>query len=112
MMTSSRVRVLQWSSIFAISALFSVECLALDEARQLELRRLVRDECTQCHGPGRVGGEGPSLLPSDIRIKDKEELISTILNGRASRMPPWYTRLSPEDVRYIVEHILPAEPEP
>ena len=85
---------------------------ALDEARQAELRKLVREECTQCHGPGRIGGEGPSLLPSDIKAKDKDELVSTILNGRDSRMPPWYTRLSPEDVRFIVEHILPSEPEP
>ena len=79
--------------------------------RQRELRDLVKNECVMCHGVGRLGGEGPSLLPSDIKFKDKDDLVSTILNGRGSRMPPWYTRLSREDARFIVEHVLTSEPE-
>ena len=74
--------------------------------RQAELRTLVTTECVQCHGNNLTGGEGPALLPADIRVRDEDELVRTILSGRDSRMPPWRSRMNADEVRYVIREIL------
>jgi mono/diheme cytochrome c family protein len=80
-------------------------------ARQAELRDLVKNECTRCHGYQRTGQQGPSLLPKDVALKPADYLIRTILNGRNTQMPAWKGMLSVEDVEFIVRRVL-SEPPP
>ena len=79
--------------------------------RQAELRDLVKNECTRCHGYQRRGQQGPSLLPKDVALKPEDYLIRTILNGRNTQMPAWKGMLSVEDVEFIVRRVL-TEPPP
>jgi mono/diheme cytochrome c family protein len=79
--------------------------------RQKYLRDLVNNECTRCHGPKRIGQNGPPLLPENLEYIDKEYLMQVILNGRYTLMPPWKGMLSEDDVAFIVNVVL-MEPAP
>jgi mono/diheme cytochrome c family protein len=74
--------------------------------KQEELRAIVRDECPQCHGLGLIGAEGPGLLPADMRVRNEDEVVSIILNGKDGRMPPWRSRMNADEVRFIIREIL------
>ncbi|MBI3148760.1 MAG: cytochrome c [Betaproteobacteria bacterium] len=77
-----------------------------EAARQLELVKLVREDCGSCHGRSLKGGLGPSLLPEDLRDLPSEALRETILKGRqGTAMPPWQQFLSEADANWIVEKL-------
>lgn len=83
-----------------------------DDARQHELRRLVRDECGSCHGLTLRGGLGPALTPDRLAPLPAESLAATILYGRpGTAMPPWRRFLGDAEAQWIVEELrrgLPA----
>lgn len=79
--------------------------------RQKYLRDLVKWECTRCHGYKRIGQNGPPLTPDIMELKDPDYLMTVILNGRFTAMPPWKGMLSGDDAEFIVKRIL-VEPAP
>ena len=100
--------------LFAFLGLFSVAAWAAEAIRperQLELVRLVRNDCGSCHGGKLKGGLGPALLPGSLRDKAPESLRETILHGRADgAMPPWSDFLSAEEADWIVERLMDGFP--
>ncbi len=85
--------------------------LAVDPARQAELRYLLDQDCGSCHGMTRKGGLGPALLPQTLAGKPDELLIVTILEGRSgTAMPPWRGQLSAADAAWLVEELRRGAP--
>jgi cytochrome c55X len=49
------------------------------------------------------GGLGPPLLPQALAGKAEDQLVATVLNGRAgTAMPPWRPFLSEDEARWLV----------
>jgi cytochrome c55X len=84
---------------------FTGSCFAGEpsEQRQAELRTLVKNDCSACHGLTLQGGMGPSLKPESLEGKPDELLIATILNGRkGTAMPSWKSMMSQDDITWLV----------
>lgn len=74
--------------------------------RQIELVKLVRQDCGSCHGLALKGGLGPALSPEALKDKPADSLKSVILHGRPhTAMPPWQRFLSEADVEWIVSNL-------
>lgn len=81
-------------------------------ARQVELIRLVRQDCGACHGMTLKGGLGSPLLPENLRDKPASGLVTTVLNGRpGTAMPAWKTILSEADTEWIVARLIAGFPQ-
>ncbi len=77
---------------------------ALDPARAAELVHLLRHDCGSCHGLTLRGGLGPALLSDTLADKDREALVTTVLEGRpGTPMPPWKGLLDEAEVRFLVD---------
>jgi mono/diheme cytochrome c family protein/DNA-binding beta-propeller fold protein YncE len=62
--------------------------------------------CAACHGPDRLGGTGPALLPENLERLRKPAAIETIGKGRlATQMPAFADRLSGADIQALVEYV-------
>ncbi|RMG38430.1 MAG: cytochrome C oxidase Cbb3 [Gammaproteobacteria bacterium] len=76
---------------------------------------LYAQHCAQCHGPGRLGGMGPALLPENLHRLKRDKAMATIRNGRAAtQMPPFGDKLSDGQIQALVDYIytpLPKVPE-
>jgi cytochrome c55X len=80
-------------------------------ARQVELVRLVRQDCGSCHGMTLKGGLGSPLLPENLRDKPVEGLVATVLYGRpGTAMPPWKAMLTEAEAEWIVARLLAGFP--
>jgi cytochrome c55X len=102
------------SAFFLWLALFSAGVLAepIEQPRQGELVRLVRNDCGSCHGLTLAGGLGPALLPSTLADKAPGGLRETILRGRTgTAMPPWAAFLSETEVDWIVQQLMKGFPD-
>lgn len=85
---------------------------APEPLRQLELVRLVRQDCGACHGMNLTGGLGLSLLPQDLRDKPIDSLVATVLYGRpGTPMPAWKTILGEKEVEWIVAQLIKGFPQ-
>lgn len=105
----SPVFFLSWIAFFSLGADAGEE---VDQLRQLELIRLVRNDCGSCHGLKLNGGLGPSLMPVALAGKAPEGLRETILRGRTgTAMPPWSRFLSEADANWIVEQLMKGFPD-
>lgn len=84
----------------------------ISHERELELIRLVRNDCGSCHGMTLKGGLGPELSPSSLRDKAPEGLRETILRGRTgTAMPPWSAFLNDVDASWIVDQLMKGFPD-
>ena len=62
--------------------------------------------CASCHGPERLGGTGPALLPENLERLRKPAAAETIAKGRiATQMPAFGDRLSAADVDALIAYI-------
>ena len=81
--------------------------------RQLELLRVVRQECGACHGLHLSGGLGPALTREALADKPIDSMAATIFGGRpGTPMPPWRAFLSAAEAQWIANQLalgLPAE---
>ncbi|GAB4346196.1 MAG: cytochrome D1 domain-containing protein [Gammaproteobacteria bacterium] len=79
----------------------AAEATTEDEVEQLYLKY-----CGECHGPGRLGGMGPALLPENLKRLRKPSAVKTIKQGRAAtQMPPFEAVLNDEQVNALVSYI-------
>jgi cytochrome c55X len=77
---------------------------APDSVRQAELLYLLKHDCGSCHGMTRKGGLGPALLPENLRERNRDLLVLTVLDGRpGTPMPPWRGQLSEEEAYWLVD---------
>ena len=81
--------------------------------RQLELLRVVRQECGACHGLHLGGGLGPALTRQALADKPIDSMAAVIFSGRpGTPMPPWRAFLSAAEAQWIANQLalgLPAE---
>jgi mono/diheme cytochrome c family protein len=67
---------------------------------------LYREHCAECHGAGRLGSQGPALLPENLRRFDRRQLADVIAHGRpASQMPGFGGELTGAQIDALVELI-------
>lgn len=79
--------------------------------RQVELIRLVRQDCGSCHGLTFKGGLGTPLLAESLREKPASSLVATIIYGRpGTAMPPWKSILSEKEAEWIVDRLMAGFP--
>ena len=65
-----------------------------------------QQHCASCHGPDRLGGSGPALLPESLARLKKPEAMQTVTHGRiATRMPPFGEQLAADEVKALVEYL-------
>jgi cytochrome c55X len=84
----------------------------VDEARQQQLIRMVRQDCGACHGMRLTGGLGPALTPDALADRPLDAMAATVVHGRpGTPMPPWRAMLSDADVRWIVEQLARGFPQ-
>lgn len=83
----------------------SSSCLAADPSaeRQTEIRALLQNTCSGCHGADLQGAMGPSLKSDALANKTDDLLITTITNGRkGTAMASWKSTLEPDEVKWLV----------
>jgi cytochrome c55X len=89
--------------ISAYPAAGACESAQPGSARQAQLRRVLQQNCTICHGSNLNGGAGPALTPKTLAAKDEQLLVATILDGRQGTvMPSWSWMLQESDARWLV----------
>lgn len=95
-------------AIFAVSLLFTQQGVAADAQKNYA------EHCASCHGEGRLGGEGPALLPDNLGRLRASEAFKTIAEGRiASQMAGFADKLNKEEIQALVDFIykpLPSLP--
>jgi len=84
----------------------------VDQARQRQLIRMVRQDCGACHGMRLTGGLGPALTRAALADKPLDAMTATIVHGRpGTPMPPWRAMLSDAEARWIAEQLALGFPE-
>jgi dihydro-heme d1 dehydrogenase len=74
---------------------------------------LYREHCAACHGPDRLGGTGPALLPENLERLHKPAAEKTVAEGRiATQMPAFGDKLGADDIKALIAFIYtpPAQP--
>jgi DNA-binding beta-propeller fold protein YncE/cytochrome c553 len=62
--------------------------------------------CAECHGPDRLGGTGPALLPGNLSRLQQDEAGYLIRRGRpATQMAGFGEHLTDDDIKRLVEYI-------
>jgi mono/diheme cytochrome c family protein len=76
---------------------------------------LYQEHCSSCHGSGRLGGQGPALLPENLGRLGKKAAEEVIAHGStATQMPGFADRLSAQQIRALAELVytpLPSLPD-
>jgi mono/diheme cytochrome c family protein/DNA-binding beta-propeller fold protein YncE len=73
---------------------------------------LYGEHCASCHGVERLGGQGPALLPQNLRRLRKAKAHGVIAEGRpATQMPAYGDSLSKAEVAVLVELIYTPLPD-
>ena len=86
---------------------------APDARRQAQLEHLLTQDCGACHGLHMTGGLGPELTRKALAGKSRDNLIATVTQGRpGTAMPGWAPLLGPDDIRWLVDHLLQGYPAP
>ena len=84
--------------------------LAEETSSQVELIRLVHQDCGSCHGLTLKGGLGPDIRPQSLSHYDIETLSTVVLDGiPETAMPPWRPLMSEDDAKTIAEYLLQGE---
>jgi cytochrome c553 len=67
---------------------------------------LFKMHCAECHGPERLGGIGPALLPQNMGRLRKPEMAKVIAEGRvATQMPAFGQTLAKDEIDQLVSFI-------
>lgn len=70
-------------TVFAAAALLATVGLA-----QADPAKSYADNCADCHGADRLGGDGPALIPETLKRMRGPKVTKVILNGRISTQMP------------------------
>ncbi len=71
-----------------------------------EIEDIYARECAACHGEARLGGQGPALLPENLKRLSREQATEVIRGGRpATQMPGFGKRIDDADIASLVEYI-------
>ena len=80
----------------------------------IEVTKLYKTHCAECHGEQRLGGMGPALLPGNLKRLRLKAAIETIGSGRAAtQMPAFADKLSAAQIKSLAEYVYtPPEVKP
>ncbi|WP_371225060.1 cytochrome D1 domain-containing protein [Roseovarius sp. 2305UL8-3] len=71
----------------------SIGCAHADPAQ------IYAENCAECHGPNRLGAQGPALIPQTLKRMRGPKVANVILHGRvATQMPAYADILDPAAV--------------
>lgn len=75
---------------------------------------LYAENCSSCHGPTRLGGTGPALIPESLSLLRGNSVKTVIAKGRAAtQMPAFESVLLPEQIESLADYIaMPLAEEP
>ncbi len=75
---------------------------------------LFQQHCASCHGPQRLGGMGPALLPESLERLRQPEAVRVITQGRpATQMAGFADKLAGEQIAALAQWIYtPVSPRP
>lgn len=83
-----------------------------DAARQVQLIRMVRQDCGSCHGMRLTGGLGPALTREALAERPLESVAATIFHGRpGTPMPPWRALLDENEAHWIAQQLRAGLPD-
>jgi len=86
---------------FAAIALLAPAAVLAQQAEPLYLQH-----CAVCHGPTRLGGTGPALLPENLQRLRPAAAIEVISKGRiATQMLGFGEKLSADEIRLLADYI-------
>ncbi len=89
-----------WLVSLSLLLLFSSAFAAADAPA------LYQQHCAACHGLDRLGGQGPALLPQNLKRLKKKQAIDVISKGRAAtQMQGFSKQLQPEQIQALVDYI-------
>ncbi len=95
--------VSRWVAVTFACALCAAPSAA-DDA--VDAPALYSKHCASCHGPNRLGGVGPALLPENLRRSSRKRAAQAISSGlAATQMPAFGGRMSDEQIEALVAHI-------
>ena len=64
--------------------------------------RIYAENCADCHGADRLGGDGPALIPQTLKRMRGPKVANVILNGRVStQMPGFRDVIDADDVEEL-----------
>jgi mono/diheme cytochrome c family protein len=73
---------------------------------------LYAQHCSSCHGPDRIGGTGPALLPESLARLQRTAAGDVIRNGRtATRMPAFAGKIDGPGITALVDYIYAPDPD-
>jgi len=94
-----------------LAALLLSWCVLASAAAD-EVIALYQQHCAQCHGPDRLGAQGPALLPANLHRLRPKQAVQAIAEGRpATQMPPFKALLNPTQTQALVDYIYTPLPE-
>lgn len=106
-MLKYRYSLLLLAPVLMLAALSVTHAGTLPQPEQIELRRLVIQDCGSCHGLRMTGGLGPALTPDALRDRPRTSLVATVLYGRpGTAMPPWKAILNEGQAEWIIDRLL------
>lgn len=92
-------------TLLLAGGLISTPALAQDSASS-DIDQLYRQQCAACHGPDRLGGMGPALLPENLSRLRKTEALEVIREGRpATQMNGFGSRLTEQQIADLTDYI-------
>ncbi len=72
----------------------------------VDVQAVYKQYCSECHSLDRLGGNGPALLPQNLKRLRKKSAFDVIKNGRvASQMLPFKEKINDEEIKALVELI-------
>jgi cytochrome c553/WD40 repeat protein len=92
--------------IRSIASISLLVALALPAAAGPDAAALFQDNCASCHGPTRLGGTGPALIPDSLGRLKGPALEEVIAKGRpATQMPAFETTLSAQQIAALATYV-------
>lgn len=85
--------------------LTSGNCFAVEPSaeKQTEIRTMLKNMCSACHGENLKGAIGPALKPETLANKADDMLIDTIYNGRkGTMMSSWKASMNKDEIGWLV----------
>jgi mono/diheme cytochrome c family protein/DNA-binding beta-propeller fold protein YncE len=97
----------------AVFTVLSLSANASDDAHHSN--QLYQENCASCHGADQGGYLAPALNADTLKGRSPTALRSIIMTGSFDTlMPPFYGKLSDDDIRGLVKHLqsTPKQPNP
>lgn len=89
--------VLKWATVALIS---------LGSAGWTDPTKVFQENCAECHGPDRLGGIGPALIPQTLTRIGGPKIADVILTGRAdTEMPGFADQISDQEAEQLVAYL-------